>query len=74
MFAKRNFRFPSPARVLFELQRLEKIHLHSQDSFIMKLFRSTPYGRSRYEALQSRRKRLEQALSSRLRSHDLRSL
>jgi hypothetical protein len=58
MFAKRNFRYPNPACVLFELQHLEKIHLHWQDSLIMKLFRSTPYGRSRYEALQARRERL----------------
>jgi hypothetical protein len=58
MFAKRNFRYPSSERVLFELQRPEKIHLHWQDSWIMKLFRSTSYGRSKYEALQARRKRL----------------
>jgi hypothetical protein len=37
----------------------------------MKFFRSTSYGRSRYEALQARRKRLEQVLSSRLRHQDL---
>jgi hypothetical protein len=58
MFAKRNFRFLSSERVLFELQRLEKIHLHWQDSSIMKLFQATSYGRSIYEALQARRERL----------------
>jgi hypothetical protein len=65
MFAKRNFRYPSSECILFELQRLEKIHLHWQDSWIMKLFPS--YRRSRYEALQVRRERLERVLSSRLR-------